>query len=155
MPIMLHLADARNGKRILRVGIKGHAHQLWHNGRLLALPKAVYCLPVMPDFYASHQWLRELKRQGVRTILGSYFRLPDDEPVWLGHYGREHQQVSAAEASKLISTAADPLGYEVVVPRSIQRGELQRLRNLPQVVGWRFYPKAHDQLPLRTRIAAA
>ena len=42
-------------------------------------------MPVTPDFYASHQWLRELKRKNAGDVLGVYFRIGDEETVYLGH----------------------------------------------------------------------
>jgi hypothetical protein len=101
-------------------------------------------MPVTPDFYLSHQWLRELKRGGQRTICGVYFRIPDDESVWVGHYNRNQRALSAAEAVDLIMTSEAAEGYEVLVPRAIAPGEIQRVRTLPQVVGWRYQPGAHE-----------
>ncbi len=62
-----------------------------------ALPEGVYAVPVSRNFYASHQWLRELKRRNQGPIAGVYFRVPDGQTVWLGHYGQGHRLVTAAE----------------------------------------------------------
>ena len=89
MPTFVHLTPAKDLKRIVRSGIK-------HGGR------GVFCMPMLPNYYISHQWIRELKRGGQRTIVGVYFTLPDEELVWVGHYFQAHTQVTAAEASRVI-----------------------------------------------------
>jgi hypothetical protein len=50
MALFVHLAPLEAVKRIRRSGIKAAK---WRTG--------VYAMPVLPDFYASHQWLRELR----------------------------------------------------------------------------------------------
>ena len=47
--------------------------------------------------------------------MGVYFRVPDAEPVFVGHYRHAHAEMSAAEAARLIMEAPDPRGYEVLV----------------------------------------
>jgi hypothetical protein len=54
MPVFVHLTPDRNIASIRRQGI-GLRNQLFHS-------RSVYAVPVMPNFYVSHQWLRELKR---------------------------------------------------------------------------------------------
>ncbi len=51
MAILVHLAPEKLGARFLKSGIR----------------KGVYCMPLLPNYYASHQWLRELKRGGQRA----------------------------------------------------------------------------------------
>jgi hypothetical protein len=50
MPILVHLADEREKASIKRNGIKIGKDR---NG--------IFCMPVLPNFYISNQWLRELK----------------------------------------------------------------------------------------------
>ena len=113
-------------------------------------PAGVYAVPVTRNFYASHQWLRELKRRNEGRIAGIYFRVPDPQPVWLGHYGQVHRLVSAAEAVAHFMKADDPLGWQVVIPRRIEAWEIHKVRRLPQVIGWRFFPKAKGKPPFCT-----
>jgi len=103
----------------------------------------VFAVPVTRSFYVSHQWLRELKRDGQRTISAVYFRIPDDEQVWIGHYNGPHRAVSANEAAAIMSAAEAREGYEVIIPRPIASSEIHRVRNLPQVIGWRYMPGSH------------
>ena len=109
------------------------------------LPAGVFAQAVTLNFYVSHQWLRELKRSGQRTVLGVYFRISDDEPVYVGHYDQSPLQIRAAEAIGLIMHHDSPLGYQVLVPRRIEPGEIVRVRHLPQTLGWRYYPEAHGK----------
>ena len=84
-------------------------------------PEGVYAVPVTRNFYASHQWLRELKRRNQGPLAGIYFRVPDEQLVWVGHYGQAHGLVTAAKAVAQFTDADDPLGWEVVVPRRIRQ----------------------------------
>src|SRR5215475_6088930 len=132
MPMFVHLTQEKNIKAILRNGISRLRQQA---GR----PHGVYAMPVTRNFFVSHQWLRELKRRGPGTVAGVYFRIPDEETVWVGHYNQSHQQMTAAAAAELMSGSENLEGYEVVIPRRIGKTEIHRTRILPQVVGWRYY----------------
>ncbi len=104
-------------------------------------------MPVVPNFYASHQWLRELKRSGARTIVGVYFRIPDTDRVWLGHYRQVHEEMTAAQAGGFLRELADFEGYELVVPGKIEPKEIHRIAELPQVIGWRYFPGSRGTRP--------
>lgn len=67
--------------------------------------------------------------------------------VSVGHYSEPHHRMTAAEASGLILHAADPRGYEVIVPRKVRPDEIARVRAVRQVVGWRYWPDAHGRPP--------
>ena len=110
-------------------------------------PTGVFAVPVTRDFFVSHQWLRELKRKGQGAISGVYFRIHDDEPVFVGHYSLAHRKMSAAEAVGEFHTADDRQGWEVIIPRRIAPKEIHRIRTLPQVVGWRFHSEAKGKKP--------
>jgi hypothetical protein len=141
MAMFVHLTEQSKTARIRRAGI----------GRLRAaggaFPGGVFAVPVSPNFYFSHQWLRELKRRNAGPIAGVYFRIPDDERVWLGHYGQRHKWMSAAEAVAVFRKGKDLLGWEVVIPRKIAADEIHRVRRLPQVVGWRYMPGSNGRKP--------
>jgi hypothetical protein len=139
--MFVHLAAEKCVKVILRNGIT----------RLRKSPagraSGIYAMPVTRNFYVSHQWLRELKRRGQGAIAAIYFRVPDEETVYLGHYNRSHRRMTAAEAVATIHDASPAEGFEVIVPRRIEAKEIHRARTLPQVVGWRYYPGAHGKRP--------
>ncbi|MFD1044409.1 hypothetical protein ACFQ1S_01775, partial [Kibdelosporangium lantanae] len=68
MALFVHLTPEKNAKGIARSGIK-------------LGPRGVFCVPMVPSYVISHQWLRELRRGGQRTFVAVDFRIPDDEPV--------------------------------------------------------------------------
>jgi hypothetical protein len=111
------------------------------------IPRGVYAVPVTRNFYISHQWLRELKRRNRGPIAGIYFRVSDQEEVWVGHYNQAYRWMSAAEAADMFMHAEDAQGWEVIIPRGIQAREIHRVRFLPQVLGWRYFPKAKGKEP--------
>ena len=113
-------------------------------------PGGVFAVPVTRNFYVSHQWLRELKRRNQGAIAGVYFRIPDDERVWVGHYHQGHRWMSAAEAVGEFMAAEDAKGWEVVIPRRIEANEIHKTRRMPQVIGWRFSPSAKGKPPFCT-----
>jgi hypothetical protein len=104
-------------------------------------------MPVLPNFYVSHQWLRELRRRGRPPLIAVDFVVPDDEQVLVGHYSRAHEEMTAAQASSLLMRADDPLGYGVVLPRGVAPAEIAGTRGMPQVVGWRYWPEARGRRP--------
>jgi hypothetical protein len=74
MPTLVHLADERASNKILIGGVKAGK-----NG------KGIYCMPVLQNFFITHQWLRELKRSGAKTFIGVYFKLDSSEMVYAGN----------------------------------------------------------------------
>ena len=141
MPLFVHLTPESRVAIIRRNGInrlrKGMSDQ----------PTGVFAVPVTRNFHVSHQWLRELKRRGPGSIAGVYFRIPDAEVVSIGHYGQAHQKMTAAEAAAEFMSSESREGWEVIIPRRIEAKEIQRVRALPQVIGWRFYPAAKGKAP--------
>ena len=139
MATFVHLTAEKNTRRVLRAGIKAVPTRQGIHG--------VYAMPVLPNYYLSHQWLRELKRDGQRLICGVYFRIPDTQIVSIGHYNKPHTQMTAVEAIAHLLTLDAAEGYEVIIPRSIERNEIRRVRRLPRTLGWRYYPGAHGRTP--------
>ena len=136
MPILVHLADEREATSIRKNGIKIGKHR-----------QGIFCMPVLQNFYVSHQWLRELKRSGARTYVGVYFKLDSKELVYAGNYNEEHRQISLGEAIKEIMDLEDPLGYELIVDRKIEAKEIEKIKFLPQKLGWRYFPSSHNKKP--------
>jgi hypothetical protein len=140
MAMFLHLTDEKYRNGILRNGIKPSRI---HNDEL---SRGVFCMPVIPDFYATHQWLRELKRFHAGHIMISVlFRLPDTDPVFCGKYTEPFAKTTASKAHAAFLALDDPLGFQVIVSRKILPAELCGIRRAPQVVGWRYYPQAHEK----------
>jgi hypothetical protein len=144
MALFVHLAAEKQTAPIRRSGIRA---QRIRRGTYGEFDRVVYAMPVTKDFYVSHQWLREFKRSGQRTIFGVYFRIPDEQVVAVGHYNQNHLQMSASEAVGLIFNLPNAEGYEIVIPRRIEADEIQSIKSLPQVLGWRYYPQAKGRKP--------
>jgi hypothetical protein len=147
--MFVHLTSAANVPRIRRSGVRADS---FGQGGL----RGVYCFPVLASYALTHQWLRELARFGRRGgIVAVQVRLGDDERVLVGRYAdraRDAQSaVLAAEAVRRIAALDDPRGWEVFVPRAIRPREVHRIRAVPQVAGWRYYPDAHGVRPCTCR----
>jgi hypothetical protein len=136
MPTLVHIADEKSAARIKRSGIA-----------LSRRRGVIYFMPVVQDHFISHQWLRELKRRGTRVLVGIYFRLPPEETVWAGRYNEPHRQVPLGEAIGMLLSLPDPLGFEMLIERKIEPGEIVKVRHLPQKIGWRYKPRVHGNRP--------
>lgn len=140
MALFVHITSEREGRHVAKSGLKTH------RTRHVDIPFALFAVPVIPNFTLSHQWVRELKRRGDKLMSGVYFRIPDEEQVFVGGYNQPHQWMSAAESVATMMKEPDARGFEVLIPRSITTSEIQRVRILPHV-GWRYYPNAHGHHP--------
>lgn len=134
MPVLVHLADERDWAAIEKNGIKpGKGRQ------------GIFCMPVTQSFYVSHQWLRELKRRGVRSYVGVYFKLDSNTMLYAGKYHEEHRYIPLGKAIKEIMSMEDPMGYELLIDRKIEAKEIESIRMLPQNMGWRYFPASHEK----------
>ncbi|QJE98783.1 hypothetical protein [Luteolibacter luteus] len=140
MAQFIHLADDKDLAMIRKNGII--ASKLRDEGK-----KAVFATPVLQDFYRSHQWLRELKRRGVRTFSAVQFRVGDDTPVSVGRYNEEHLETTAAEAVRIFMDHQTGAGLEVIFSTSIPASAIMRTYTPDQVTGWRYFPEAHGKEP--------
>lgn len=144
MAMFVHLAPESRTALIRRNGIRRLRRASGN------LPGGVFAVPMTRNFYVSHQWLRELKRRNQGRIAGIYFRIPDEEGVWVGHYNQAHRWMSASEAVAEFTAAQDAQGWEVIIPRRIEASEIHKIRSVPQVIGWRFFPSAKGKPPFCT-----
>jgi hypothetical protein len=90
MVSFIHIADKNDEQAILQSGITATKRRTGVRG--------VYATPVVPNFATTHQWARELKRRGVKTLICVQFKIPDDESVLVGKYNGDKLQMTAAEA---------------------------------------------------------
>jgi hypothetical protein len=139
MVSFVHIADKKDEASIAKNGISAAKRRTGVQG--------VYAVPVMTDFASTHQWARELKRRGVRTLICVQFRIPNDELVWVGKYNGEKLEMAACEAAGAFLAHSGPMGFEVVVPRKIMPKEIARVYLAPRVTGWRYYPEAKGRKP--------
>jgi hypothetical protein len=145
MPILTHLTSEKDAEAINRSGIK--AASTGHG-----TPKGVFCMAIIPDYFATHQWLRELKRRGQSTIVAVDFRLRSDERAWFGHYVRPHTETTVGRAIRMLMETEDSRGFEIIIPRPIRSDEILRIRMIEQVIGWRYKPDAHGKKPCPCRV---
>lgn len=133
MPLFVHLTPERNVRSIARAGLRGS--------------RGMFCLPVLSDYGRTHQWLRELKRSGQRTIVAIDFRLPAEQRVLMGRYNQPHLETTADAVAGMILAAENSVGFEVIVPDPIGPRAIRRVRRLSQVIGWRYSPEAKGRVP--------
>lgn len=136
MPTLVHLADERATRKILKFGIK-----------IGKYAGGIFCMPVLPNFYVSHQWLRELKRNGVKTFIGVYFKVDSSQLVFAGKWNEAHKHITLGQAIKEIMTFEDPLGYELIIDRNIEPNQIKKVKSLPQTIGWRYWPYSKGKRP--------
>ena len=139
MAQFIHLTDERLLKRLEKSGIR-----MTNWGKKV---RCVYATPVLPNFQVSHQWLRELKNKGVRTIGAIQFRIPDEEEVLVGRYNEEPLVVTAAKSVKVFMKHSSGLGLQVLILRRIEPKEITRSYVPTQIIGWRYHPDAHGKPP--------
>ena len=140
MSIFVHIADERQSAGIRRSGLK----LMYSIPADAAGSYGIFALPVVPNFLISHQWVRELKRRGFRVAVGVYFRVPDTQQVFAGLYNKKKEPMLAAEASAYLRKH-ETLGYEVIIPCSIAASQIEAIRSIPQKLGWRYFPGAHER----------
>lgn len=159
MTLFVHLTPQKNIKSILHNGIKK-----------LKFQKGVFALPVVQNYFVSHQWLRELGRWRNKNFVAVYFRIDDDEPVFFRYYSDEFIEMKAVEAEAVFyniqfnpqitekkkrrnrgandELPLSPLGYEAVIPRKISQKEILRVGGISQMLGWRFFPYSNGNRPV-------
>ncbi len=140
MPTFVHITSKDAARKMLTGGLR--------MPKVSRRPiRGIFAMPVTPNFQTTHQWMRELRQWRSGELVGIYFRIPDLEIVWVGHYNEVHRQMTAAQASALVMRQTSMTGVEVIIPRKISAKEIKSVRKLPQWVGWRHYPEAHGKPP--------
>lgn len=134
MPALVHIADERDIKGIVKNGLKIGKHR-----------SGIFFMPITQDFYISHQWLRELKRRGIRTFVGVYFKVKSNEIVWFGKYHEGHKRMELGKALTQFMKAENKLGFEFLIERKIKSTEIDKIKHLPQTIGWRYMPDSHKR----------
>jgi hypothetical protein len=140
MALFVHFTDENNIKSIEKNGIK---METIHYENIC---KGIFCMPVIHDFYATHQWVRELKQYNSgNEIVAVYFRIPDNELIFCGKYNEEIIRTNAAEAHNRLMNLEDKMGFQAIIDRGIHKNEITKIKNIPQIIGWRHFPKAHER----------
>jgi len=136
----VHLAPLREQRSLQRAGVRGALVQLLDGeNQPQQFAQGVFCMPVLRDFSTTYQWLRELKRWHGLPMVAVHLHVPDGELVWVGRYGESHRPMAASQAAGWIE--ANPRGAQMLLPRSVAVKEIDSIRSLPQLVGWREIPE--------------
>lgn len=136
---LVHLARASSERGIERSGIRGRKWNVMIGTRRVEIARGVFAMPVLRDWSATFQWLRELRRWHDEKMIAVHVRVPDDEEVLVGRYGTAHRRVTAAEASRWVRE--HPAGAQIIVLRAVPRREVVAIRQMTQLVGWTETPE--------------
>lgn len=137
MAMFVHFAPSSQIASIKKHGLRAGKHA-----------RGVYAVPATPDFYASHQWLRELRRgHAGKTLVAVYFHLDGDTPALFGGYGGPHALGTADMAVAALMQADQKLGFETILDGPVSPSAITSFRNVPQVTGWRYFPAAKGRKP--------
>ena len=60
--------------------------------------------------------------------------------LFIGKYNEDHIEIEASTAIGIALKHKDPMGLEVVIPRSIKPNEILKIYRPPKAVGWRYRP---------------
>ena len=138
MAVFVHFTEDKIKNSILNNGIELKTIH-YEN-----INKGIFCMPVIPDFYATHQWVRELKQyKSGNDIIAIYFKIPDEEIVFCGKYNEELIETKASESHKSFLDLEDKMGFQTIIGRKIFSNEITKIKNIPQIIGWRHFPKSH------------
>jgi hypothetical protein len=139
VPRLVHLAPESRRCAIERNGIRAEEAHVWDGERGVKVPRAVYAMPIVPDFSVTYQWLRELRRFHRERMVAVHFVVPSDEDVMVGRYNKPHERVPLRVAVRRV--LAEPAGNELILLRGIRKNEIALVRDLTQLVGWTEVPE--------------
>jgi hypothetical protein len=140
MAVFVHFTDENNKSSIMKNGLK------IENIHYEDIKTGLFCMPVISDFYATHQWVREIRQYySGNNIVAVYFKIPDDEIIFCGKYNEKRVKAKSTEAHKIFISLEDKMGFQAIIPRKVKRNEITRIKNIPQITGWRYFPKSHEK----------
>ena len=140
MAIFVHFTEEKNKSSIIKNGIK--LQKIHYEN----INKGIFCMPVIPDFYATHQWVRELKQyKSGNEIVAVYFKIPDEELIFCGKYNEEIIKLKASNTHNKFMNLEDKMGFQAIINRKIFPNEVTKIKGIPQIIGWRHFPKSHER----------
>jgi HEAT repeat protein len=142
MPRLVHVAPVSAMRSIERAGIRGTRWELASGRCPVVLPRAVFAMPVVPDFAATYQWVRELRRWQGERMVAVHLSLSRDEPVYVGRYGKPHELRTLGDAIGWVRL--NQAGAQIVIPRSVSVREVCGVREVSQLVGWVETPESRS-----------
>jgi hypothetical protein len=140
MPRLVHLAPVGRRKAIERSGIRADAAAVLGAGNVSSkVARAVFAMPLVPDFSVTYQWVRELRRFHGERMIAVHFVVRSEEPVLVGRYNRPHETMTLGAAVR--SVLASPMGNEIILTRAVRAKEIVGVREITQLVGWTEVPE--------------
>ena len=134
MSRLLHISRASAARAIKKNGIRGRPWTLPSSKSPVSLAHAVFLMPVLESFAATHQWVRELRSWHGERAVAVHVMLPKTEPVYVGRFSQRHELRPLGDAIGWVRK--HPLGAEIVLPRAVSSKEVIRVRESTQLVGW-------------------
>ena len=120
--------------------------ELGARGKIQTIP-IVYAMPVSTNYVISHQWIAEISRcYRHQPVSAVYFELPDEYPVYFGHFAGVKTKATAVEAcgyfyQKIHSEDINTLiGFEVLIPCDFL-GNIKKVKHHLKRTGWRLDPR--------------
>ena len=83
----------------------------------------------------------------MRSIVGIHIKIRSDAQVWVGRFQAEHRHVPLGHAVGLMMQEPDIRGWEIIIPGDVPAKSIHAVREVPQVVGWRYFPESHERGP--------
>jgi hypothetical protein len=161
VPVFVHLTSHRSLPAIRRGGISVYAmpvtrsfsisHQWvrelrrWKPGTIVAV---YFRLPSDEPVEVGHYGGEHVAMTAAEAV-ALMFDAEQRAPAGAREHDREAQKPGSRRrrGGKRARLPTSPEGYEVVIPRGIARSEIIRVRSVPQVAGWRYFPGAHGRAP--------
>jgi CRISPR/Cas system CSM-associated protein Csm2 small subunit len=53
--------------------------------------------------------------------------------------------VKAIESHRIFISKEDKMGFQAIISRKILKNEVIKIKNIPQIIGWRHSPKSHER----------
>jgi hypothetical protein len=125
---LVHLAVPIDVATILRAGVRANA--VGPDGRF-----GVWCQPVLDSHELPEPRREALRRDGHRTVMAVHAHLPAALPVLVAGPDGEAVPFRADEAVAHINAQPEPRAWQVFVPRSITRREIQLVQHIPFLIG--------------------
>src|SRR5215510_6515567 len=123
MAIFVHFTEEKNKNSIIKNGVK------LETIHYEIINKGVFCMPVIPDFYATHQWVRELKQyKSGNEIIAIYFKISDEEMIFCGKYNEDITKTIAAKAHNIFMNLEDKMGFQAIINRKIFPKEITKIK---------------------------
>ena len=63
----------------------------------------------------------------------------------LNKSNEEIVKTNAVETHNKLMNLEDKMGFQAIIDRKIYQNEITKIKNIPQIIGWRHFPKSHER----------